>query len=159
LLGAEISGNYKGECEDIQPQYLHYPKFKREGAPTLREASGRPTYLSMDVQKTNTGNFQFGSVTYVVAPSPTSQFFVVPFDTGVYVLHTAHSILHICTQSTAHVHSNHVCSHLIMHTAGMRAITCESMGSSPSAPSTTSCTCCSRTSTRSGEMELRKTTA
>jgi hypothetical protein len=77
-------GNYKGECEDIQPQYLHYPKFKREGAPTLREASDRPTYLSMDVQKTNTGNFQFGSVTYVVAPSPTSQFFVVPFDTGVY---------------------------------------------------------------------------
>ena len=84
LLGAEIKGNFEGECEDIQVKYLHYPRFNRTGAPTLRETSNRPTYLSMNVQKTCTGNFQFGAVTYVVAPSPVSQFFVVPFDTGVY---------------------------------------------------------------------------
>jgi hypothetical protein len=36
------------------------------------------------LQKTDTGNFEFGTVTYIVDTTAASHFFIAPFDTGVY---------------------------------------------------------------------------
>ena len=60
----------------IMVDYLHYPPFKNPNNPTLRESNDRLLYLANNWEKKDCGNFQYGSITYVINPIYQDKFFI-----------------------------------------------------------------------------------
>ena len=83
VLGVEHTSNAMGEGA-IMENYMGFPPFARPTHPTLREVNDRVFYLASNWQKVDAGNFQYGSVTYVVNHLYSSKFFIAAADTGAY---------------------------------------------------------------------------
>ena len=83
VLGVEHTGNAMGEG-GIMESYMGYPPFAHPTQPTLREANDRVFYLATNWQKVNAGNFEYGSVTYVVNHLYADKFFIAAGDSGAY---------------------------------------------------------------------------
>jgi hypothetical protein len=83
VLDEESQANMVNEGY-IMVHYLGYTDFKNINFPTLRESNDRMIYLANNWAKKDCGNFQYGTVTYVINPIYSDKFFVAPCDTGAH---------------------------------------------------------------------------
>jgi hypothetical protein len=83
LSSEESRANMVGEGA-IMVNSLNYKPFKNANFPTLREANDRLLYLANNWDKKHCGNFQYGTVTYVINPIYADKFFVAAADTGAH---------------------------------------------------------------------------
>ena len=98
--------NMFGES-NIMSKYLGFPWYA-PGHITLRQANEKMLYLANNWDKKDSGNFQYGEVTYVVNPIYADKFFVAPFDTGKYAGSQCH-IVDVCFRESARVDRGYGC--------------------------------------------------
>jgi hypothetical protein len=82
VFGVEPNNNMFYESW-VMSTYLGFPDYS-DGHITMREANDKMLYLANNWEKKHAGNFQYGTVTYVINPIYKDKFFVAPFDTGLY---------------------------------------------------------------------------